>query len=204
MLLDARTLGFASVATMFVVTPGVGTAVITRTVVERGRRAGFVTAAGLLSGSAVYALATALGLAALLVTFPSVLRAVQVVGAVYVAWLGVTTIRAAWRTSGSGEAPKGAAGDEFRTGIATSLLNPMLAVFYLTVIPQFVAPGEVVVRRTLFLAGLHITIAGSWMVVLVTGIAHLTDTLSSVAVRRRISLVTGSVLVLLAMRLLIR
>src|SRR5690349_8634549 len=97
MLLDARTLGFASVATMFVVTPGVGTAVITRTVVERGRRAGFVTAAGLLSGSAVYALATALGLAALLVTFPSVLRAVQVVGAVYVAWLGVTTIRAAWR-----------------------------------------------------------------------------------------------------------
>jgi threonine/homoserine/homoserine lactone efflux protein len=204
MLLDARTLGFASVATMFVVTPGVGTAVITRTVVERGRRAGFVTAAGLLSGSAVYALATALGLAALLVTFPSVLRAVQVVGAVYVAWLGVTTIRAAWRMGGGGETPKGAAGDEFRTGIATSLLNPMLAVFYLTVIPQFVAPGEVVVRRTLFLAGVHITIAGSWMVVLVTGIAHLTDTLSSAAVRRRISLVTGSVLVLLAVRLLIR
>lgn len=204
MLLDSRTLGFASVATMFVVTPGVGTAILTRNVVERGRRAGFVTAAGLISGSMIYAASTALGLSALLLTFPKVLRGVQLLGAAYVAWIGFNTIRSAWRVEPTDVASGVSRDESFRTGITTSLLNPMLAVFYLTVIPQFIAPDDNILRRTLLLAALHITIAGTWMVVLVTGIAHLTESLSSPLVRRRISLVTGAILLLLAIRLVFR
>ncbi|MEO5800183.1 MAG: LysE family translocator [Gemmatimonadales bacterium] len=204
MLFDARTLGFASVATMFVITPGVGTAVITRTVVERGREAGLAVIAGLITGSVLYALGTALGLAALLVAFPRVLRAVQLIGAVYVGWLGIATLRSAWRIEPAGGALPPAAANVYRTGLTTSLLNLMLAVFYLTVIPQFVAPGDNLLRRTLLLAAVHLTIAATWMLVLVAGIAHLTESLASAVVRRRIALVTGAVLLLLAIRLVVR
>ncbi|MES2305190.1 MAG: LysE family translocator [Gemmatimonadota bacterium] len=204
MLLDARTLGFASVATMFVITPGVGTAVITRTVVERGKEGGLRVIAGLLTGSMLYAVSTALGLAALLLTFPRVLRAVQLLGAGYVGWLGLTTLRSAWRIDGGSGAIPPPATSVYRTGLTTSLLNPMLAVFYLTVIPQFVAPGDNLLRRTLLLAAVHLTIAATWMLVLVGGIAHITESLASAVVRQRIALVTGAVLVLLAIRLVVR
>jgi len=114
---------------------------VSRTLVQ-GRRAGFVSLAGTSTGFALHALAAALGLTALLAAVPLAYEVVRWAGAVYLAWLAVTT----WRASDAADARAArapvATGRLFRQGLVTSALNPKLAVFQLALFPQFIDPAR--------------------------------------------------------------
>ncbi|WP_425576352.1 LysE family translocator [Streptomyces glaucosporus] len=132
-----------------VLTPGPNMLYLVSRSVTQGRRAGIVSLAGVTLGFLVYLLAANLGLSAVLVAVPGLYAAVKLAGAVYLAHL-------AWNALKPGGVPVFAARDVphdtprrlFAMGLTTNLLNPKIAVMYLSLIPQFVDPeaGHVVLQ----------------------------------------------------------
>ena len=87
-------LGFALAATLVILAPGPDFMLVMRNTVRGGRRSGWVTACGTLSGLTVWALAAALGLSALLRVSHVAYDVLRFCGAAYMIWLGVTSLRA--------------------------------------------------------------------------------------------------------------
>ena len=85
-------LGFALAATLVILAPGPDSMLVMRNTMRGGRRTGWVTACGTLSGLAVWALAAALGLSALLRVSQLASDALRFCGAAYLIWLGATSL----------------------------------------------------------------------------------------------------------------
>jgi threonine/homoserine/homoserine lactone efflux protein len=97
--------------------------------------------------------------------------------------------------TGSGDAAA------FATGFVTNVLNPKVAVFYLTILPQFVSPGDPVLRTCLLLGGVHIAMGLVWLSAYVWLLGRIAGVLTRPPVRRAVERVTGSLLVGLGLRL---
>ena len=134
---------YLAVITVLMVTPGPDMLLVLATGIAGGPRAGVVTALGVASGEVVHITAAALGLAAIFQAAPTLYDAVRIVGACYLIWLGVQTLRA--RRSplggGAGERPV-SAWRAYKRGVLTNLLNPKMALFTLALLPQFIDPGR--------------------------------------------------------------
>lgn len=140
--------------------PGVDMALVARSVLAHGRRAGYVTSLGVCTGLWVHALASALGVSAILMTSAALFSAVKLAGALYLATLGMLSLHRALtpQIATAGMAATRAARDTGRAfvqGLLSNLLNPKVALFYLTLLPQFVRAGDRVLLRSLLLAGIR-------------------------------------------------
>lgn len=144
-------------------TPGPNMLFLVSRTLAQGRAAGFVSLAGTSAGFALHALAAALGLSALLAAVPLAYEVVRWAGAIYLAWLAITTWRASAADDARVAAPYAAPARMFRQGLLTSVLNPKVAVFQLALFPQFVDParGSVLLQSlALALTQLLIVVAG--------------------------------------------
>ena len=136
-------------------TPGPDMAMFVGTAITRGRRAGIAAFLGTSTGILVHTLLVTFGLAALLAASPAAFDALKVVGALYLLHLAVGAIR-----HGSHFAPDGGvlppepATRLYLKGLASNVLNPKVALFFLTFLPQFVEPGDPAVRGKLLFLGL--------------------------------------------------
>lgn len=196
---------FLAVSVLIVAIPGVDMALVTQQVLIRGRRAGLLAVAGVVTGSALQATAATFGVSALLAASQPAFTALKTAGAVYLVWLGC---QALWRARRSAGEPTGLARGvdgsgfrSFRAGLLTNLLNPKIIVFYVTFLPQFVESGPGTTARTALLATVFLTLASVWLLVYTTLLHHLRAVLSRRAVQRRMEQVTGAVLVGLGVRL---
>ena len=160
---------FCLACVALVATPGPSIVYLVSRTLAQGRAAGFVSLCGTSTGFAVHALAAAFGLSALLAAVPLAYDAVRWLGAAYLAWLAVAT----WRTrdDAAPDAVRAAlpAGQLFRQGLLTALLNPKVALFQLAFFPQFVTPANgSVLTQSLLLAvtQLAIVVAGDSLFVL--------------------------------------
>ncbi len=142
---------FAGAALLMVLTPGPNMIYLLSRSVCQGRRAGFVSLLGVVAGFLLHVVAAAIGLSAVFMTVPLAYELLKWAGAAYLMWL-------AWQALRPGAAspfePKALPPDSprklFAMGFITNLLNPKIAVFYLAVFPQFVAPA----RGSVFLQSL--------------------------------------------------
>jgi len=100
-------LAFLGVAVLVIVTPGPDTALTIRNALLGGWRAGIATAAGVVTGQAIWAFGTSIGIVGLLVTSESLFVAVKVLGAGYLMFLGAQSIRAALAHAPRAESPAG-------------------------------------------------------------------------------------------------
>jgi threonine/homoserine/homoserine lactone efflux protein len=133
---------FVVVATVVIVTPGPDTALTIRnTLAGGGRRSGVFTAVGVSLGQATWALATSLGIATLLAASEPAFRAVKLVGAAYLVYLGAQSLYAAVRGTGVAErsAPRARLEPRvaLRQGVISNLTNPKMAAFFPALLPQF-------------------------------------------------------------------
>lgn len=189
-------------------TPGVDLLLTVSRTVQAGARAGAAAALGIAAGCTVYALAAAFGLAALLALHPGGLRAVQWVGAAYLAWLGAVMLRAAWRGSPAA-APAAARADpapsgwtDFRRGALTNLLNPKIALFFLAFLPQFVPAATPSPTVSLLLLGLwFVAQSALFLLALVALAARLRRLSAHPVLRRLLAALGGSLFIALALRL---
>jgi threonine/homoserine/homoserine lactone efflux protein len=137
MITGTRFVLFLSAALVLALMPGPGIFYVLGRTLNGGRREGIVSAVGTFSGGLVHALAAALGLSALLVASATTFRTVRYAGAAYLIYLGVRMIRSRHRDATGGETnPR--PHQPLVHGIATEVLNPKTALFFLSFIPQFV------------------------------------------------------------------
>jgi threonine/homoserine/homoserine lactone efflux protein len=133
---------FALAAALLVLTPGPDMAYVATRTLTSGRAGGFAAVAGIQAGTFVHVALAILGVSAILRVSPVAFVVMKLAGAAYLVWIAVRM----WRDRGALAAPGGAppAGPRraFVEGALTNMLNPKVALFYLALLPQFVAPGR--------------------------------------------------------------
>jgi threonine/homoserine/homoserine lactone efflux protein len=199
---------FLGVAVLVIVTPGPDTALTIRNTLMGGRPAGFATALGVSLGQATWALAASVGLAALVSASQPAFVALRLVGAAYLVYLGIQALLVAFRPgtlegaggtvrAGGGLLPRAA----FRQGILSNLGNPKMAVFFTSLLPQFVAPGGSAFAGFLLLGLLLSVLTLAWLSAYAIAVARAGDVLRRPRVRRTVEGITGAALVALGLRL---
>lgn len=157
----AAGLGMALVAFGLVLTPGPNMIYLVSRSITQGRAAGLISLLGVAAGFLVYLAAAVAGLAAVFAEVPLAYGALRVGGAVYLLYLAWQALRPGGM---SVFAPKELPADPprrlFVMGFVTNLLNPKIAVLYVSLLPQFIDPhrGSVAVQ-SLVLGAIQITIA---------------------------------------------
>ena len=202
MTLDGSTLAFVGIAALLTILPGADMALVAKVTLLNGKRAAFFTSLGICAGLPVHATASALGLSLILATSAEAFTVVKFVGAAYLAYLGIRTIRdsfaaaadqdvAAQRTRSRGAA--------FIQGWLSNVLNPKVALFYLTFLPQFISSGDNVLAKSLLLAGIHAVLGLVWLPVY----AYAIDRIGAVVrgARRWLERLSGAALIGLGVRL---
>lgn len=200
-------LAFLGVSIIVIVTPGPDTAITVRNTLLGGRSGGILTALGVSTGQAIWALATAVGVVALLVASEPLFLAVKYAGAAYLVWLGLQSLREAWR--GRFEAVPGARlpsrrlgpASAFRQGVISDLGNPKMAVFFASLLPQFATPGEGMLTGLFALGLVFSLMTFLWLAFYAAMVAKAGDLLRRGRVRQAVEAVTGTVLIALGLRL---
>lgn len=176
-MLSAQELGwFALAALVLVITPGPNMIYCISRTLCQGRAAGLTSLAGVLLGFLVHLLAATVGLTALLLAVPLAFDAIRLAGAAYLLWLAWQAVK----PGGAGpfqarELPVDPPATLFRMGFLTNLLNPKVALFYLSFFPQFLDPERgPVLLQSLQLGAVQIAISGCVNALLVLGAGAIT------------------------------
>jgi threonine/homoserine/homoserine lactone efflux protein len=129
---------FLLAAVILAVTPGPGIFYVLARTLAGGRREGILSSLGTFVGGLVHVFAAALGISAILAASAVAFHTVKYAGAAYLVWLGIRMIRTR-NAALPVETPTPSRG-AFGQGILTEVLNPKTALFFLSFIPQFIAP----------------------------------------------------------------
>ena len=203
-------LAFALAALVLIMIPGPDQALITRSTLVGGRAAGLLTTVGGVLGLVVHATAAAVGLSTLLLASANAFMVLKVVGAAYLLWMGVQTLRAAARSRREpAEAPttrvRLRAATAVRQGFLSNALNPKVALFFVTFLPQFLPTDQTVAGAARLQALLLSAVFGlhylGWFGLYVTVVNGLGRLLRRPRVKAAVERVTGLLLVAFAVRL---
>lgn len=200
-------LPFLGVVAVLTITPGPDMALVLRNGVRGGSSTAWWTALGCITGIASYAAASTAGLSALLIASHTAFTALRLVGGIYLAYLGATALWHARKSLAGATVDAPAVTSRrkaYRQGLVTNLLNPKIALLFLTLIPQFVATGEPAFRTTGFLAGTFLVIAVVWWRVFSLAVGALGRVLGRPRVRTWLERLTGCVLIGLGVRVVLR
>jgi threonine/homoserine/homoserine lactone efflux protein len=193
---------FIVVAVVVVIVPGPDFAVVTANTLSGGRSRGRWCALGVANSNAVQGTAAAAGLGALIVASQPVFQAIRWAGVAYLTYLGIRAIRSAVR--GRYAEPDDAAPDArfggWRQGFLSNITNPKVLVFYLAVLPQFLAPGAGLPVLVLFALS-HALLSLTYLMVLTAFLHRVRAVLRRRPVRRALDAVTGVALVAFGVRL---
>jgi threonine/homoserine/homoserine lactone efflux protein len=191
---------FFGISALVIVTPGQDTALTIRNSLLGGRRAGVFTALGVSAGQAVWALATSIGIAALIVAFEPAFVALKLAGAAFLIYLGAQALYSAirgrhveQRTAGGSLASQAA----LRQGLISNLGNPKMAVFFTSLLPQFGSSFSALLALGLVFC----TLTFVWLTAYAFAVAKAGDVLRRPAIKRAFDAVLGAVLVALGLRL---
>ncbi|GGK08545.1 LysE family translocator [Pseudomonas matsuisoli] len=169
------------------VTPGPDMAYVVGQSIANARRAGVISAAGVALGSFSHALASVVGLTALIAASPLMFTLVKYIGALYLIYLGGSLIlgtfgRARSETGNDADVKKDASPyDLLSKGFVTTLMNPKVLLFFVSFFPQFVTPGGEHHTVSLLVLGLTYAL-----------VAFLTDVAFAILAGSAVGSITGN------------
>ena len=200
-------LGFAAASTLLILAPGPDSMLVMRNAMRGGRRAGWITACGTMSGLAIWALAAALGLSALLRVSQAGYDVLRFAGAGYLVWLGVTSLGLRRRTA-EPTVPAtrrgrsgGTGGRAYVNGLLSNLVNPKISVFFMAFLPAFIPAGVSAAGFSLVLGLWFIAETGLWLATVAWLASRGTQWLQRPAAQRWLGRITGIVLIGFGLRL---
>lgn len=139
----ANLLAFAALALGMVLTPGPNMIYLISRSICQGRTAGLISLGGVALGFVFYMLCAAFGITALLLAVPYAYDAIRLLGALYLLWLAWQAVRPGGRSPFQvKDLPADGPQKLFFMGFLTNLLNPKIAVMYLSLLPQFIDPAS--------------------------------------------------------------
>jgi threonine/homoserine/homoserine lactone efflux protein len=213
-------LSFIGVAALIIVIPGADMMLVTNNTMSRGRAAGFRTVAGAGLGLAVHASAAIAGLSALIATSATAFSIVKILGALFLIFIGLSTL---WSTIGStqgtpptirdrtptdppqtdkpGNEAKGTNRDPLLQGFLTNVLNPKLAIFFVSFLPQFISNQAATTPQIIILSAVFIAMGAVWLSFYVMAVDSLSGYLQRPSVEVWIRRIVGTALGGLGLRL---
>jgi threonine/homoserine/homoserine lactone efflux protein len=200
---------FLGVSLVVIVTPGPDTAITIRNTLLGGRAGGVFTALGIASGQMIWALATSAGIVALLAASEPLFLAIKYLGAGYLIYLGLQALREAFRRKAPIQERGPAARlarrlnpfAAFRQGVISDLGNPKMAVFFASLLPQFIPSGRETFTALLLLGLVFAMMTFAWLALYAAVIGKAGDFLRRPAIRRAMEGVTGALLIGLGVRI---
>ncbi|GAA3897785.1 LysE family translocator [Halomonas cibimaris] len=206
-LIDGQFGAFVVAITLLSLTPGVDTLLVIRNTARGGVGDGVVTSLAICCGLFIHAAVSALGISLVLLQSATAFAALKWAGAAYLVWLGMNSLRAVRR--GQALAPAGSVGmqgsakrrQSAREGFVSNVLNPKTVVFYMAFLPQFIAPEDPALAKSLWLAGVHFMIANAWQITVALLVGRAGRFLASARVARMLNGLTGSVLIAFGIKL---
>lgn len=172
-----QAIAFAGLAFVMALSPGPNMAYLVSRSICQGRSAGLISLSGVLVGFAIYVVLTACGLTALLLAVPLAYDVLRLAGAAYLAWLAWKALRPGGHSPFE---PRQLAADSapklFSMGLLTNLLNPKVAMLYVSMLPQFIDPA----RGDVFFQGIELGL----LQILMAAIVHTTIITSAARVAR--------------------
>lgn len=197
---------FVMMSILLIILPGPDTGLATQNTIAHGKKGGFQTVLGISTGLIVHTLAAVLGLSALLVKSAVLFSVFKYAGAIYLIYLGIASL---WSMKRNQSSADGGRQDQakykskslYRQGLLTNLLNPKVAVFFLTFLPQFVTPGTKPFGPFLGMGITYTVLTILWFVVYVSFVDYIRAWMNKPSTQRAIQGISGVVLVAFGMKL---
>jgi threonine/homoserine/homoserine lactone efflux protein len=205
-LLPTSLAAYCSVTFLLAVTPGATTAIVVRNALAGGRRTGLVAALGAACGNLTQAVLAGAGVALLLRHAPAAMLTVRLIGAAYIAWLGVRSLVKFVRGTSllpDVDPPRPDHRSAFREALTGNLLNASVTTFYATIVPTFIPPGGGTASFAV-LASIHITFALLCHVSWAMALHSLSRVFARGSFSRALEALTGVALILLALEVAFR
>ncbi|MEG0471414.1 MAG: LysE family translocator [Solibacillus sp.] len=195
---------FIITCVLLIILPGPDTAIVTKNTVVGGRNAGIQTLIGSCIGLVIHTVAAVAGLSAIIVKSAVAFSVLKYVGAAYLCYLGIRTLMnmRARKNQVDEETLVVAKGSTFfKQGFITNVTNPKVAVFFLTFLPQFLAPGSEPFWSFLLMGIIYTVLTLLWFVFYVFLLGAIRNFMKRPATQSVIEVLTGSVLIGFGMKL---
>jgi threonine/homoserine/homoserine lactone efflux protein len=203
--LDGRLAAFVLLSALLIITPGPDTALIIRNALAGGPRASTFSAIGVAVGILAWALAATLGVGVLLERSSVAFTVLKLAGAAYLCYLGLRSLL------GRGQDPPPAREEAvgplslsgrtaLRQGLLSNLLNPKTGAFFVTVMPQFLVPGDSALRLAIMVAAFE-AILLAWLIAYGHAVSRLGRSGPGLRLRRAMTRLSGAILIGLGARL---
>ncbi|WP_114785506.1 LysE family translocator [Vibrio tetraodonis] len=198
---------FLIAITILTLTPGLDTAIVIRNASRGGAKDGIAASFGICIGLFVHATLSAVGISAILAQSAQLFSMVKMIGAVYLIWLGLSTLKNIYNGKSdainwSGTQNQSNIKRSVREGFLSNVLNPKTAVFYLAFLPQFINPEGSAIAQTIMMASIHFVIAMIWQSSLAVSLSCAKNIIGNTNFLRRMEATTGVVLVGLGIKLM--
>lgn len=201
---------FVLTALAAAILPGADFAVVTKNTLALGRKGGQATALGIASGLMFHSTAAVLGLSVIIAKSAFLFGLVKYAGAAYLFYIGMTTLLS--RLQGnispaiSDEPAKVPAGEHsyktcFAQGTLTNILNPKAAIFYMTLLPQFVDPAKDSYLQLAILGLTSVIIVLAWFLFLAGALDYVRVWFGKPIFRGVFQRLTGLILISFGVRL---
>ena len=183
-------------------TPGPDMLFILSQVMGKDAKAGMMATLGICLGYLVHSVLVALGIAAIIVSFPVLFDAIRYLGIAYLLYLAFHLFKSVLNNKIL-NIEKSTTAHPVRKGFFTALLNPKGMLIYFAILPQFIDPSHSALGQSLFLALLHFIVGTLWQGILVYMIFSANRFMLNPHVRQSLDLFSGIVMLLLGVRLLL-
>jgi threonine/homoserine/homoserine lactone efflux protein len=195
---------FIGISAVVILAPGPDTVIVTRNALLGGRRSALGTSVGVTAGLVVWTTTAAIGVAAIVRESEAVFSAIKVLGAIYLVYLGVQSLRAAGaRAHGDDRGAGGGALRGFRQGLLSDLGNPKIAVFFTGLLPQFVSAHQSVLLPSLILGLVFVAMTLAYLTAYSVLAVRFARVLERPRVRAALDRISGVVLIGLGVRLVL-
>lgn len=158
---------FCLSAIVLSVTPGPDTFYILGRTISQGTKSGYASVLGISTGVLVHTIAAAIGLSTILATSAMVFKIIKLIGAAYLIYLGITLIFASKHTDvlSKNNLPEISFWKVYSQGVLTNVLNPKVALFFLSFLPQFIDANQGNVASFSFLGLVYVFICTLWYLI---------------------------------------
>ncbi|SBS39212.1 Threonine efflux protein [Marinomonas spartinae] len=200
---------YISVAFLSYITPGPDWLIISQNTFKN-KRSGIISALGVQSGLFFHMILSVVGAYAVLLASEQTLIIIQLLGSLYIIWLGYSSIadtlkkHKAIETEDINESYSKSRHSAYLSGFIANVLNPKAAIFFFSILPQFVDKNSNIAHQILILGIIDIIIGFFWWLIFVSLINKINIIINDRKIQTKIELFTGSILTILGVLFLIK